>query len=78
MDLSELMELEEIQNRQNKMLSEPDKDDKFSYSQVRVRTAKLNKEIDTLWKSGSSTCEISHILAPLNVSPNFIKVELRN
>jgi hypothetical protein len=75
MDLTDLMEEEEIIEKQNILLSEPD-NDKFSYSQVRVRADKRDRDIDSLLKRGTSPDDVYYILSPLGVSPDHIRVRV--
>jgi hypothetical protein len=75
MSLYELMEEQEIIEKQNRLLSEPDNDDKFSYSQVRARAAKRDAEIDNLLKRYSPS-DVEYILEPLGVRPCHVQARV--
>jgi hypothetical protein len=75
MDLIDLIEEQEIIEKQNRLLSEPDKD-KFSYGQVRARAAKRDRDIDSLLKRGTSPDDVYYILSPLGVRPDHIRVRV--
>jgi hypothetical protein len=74
MDLIDLMEEQEILEKQNKMLSEPN-EDRFSYSQVRARAAKRDADIDNLLKR-YSPADVEYILEPLGVRPCHIQARV--
>jgi hypothetical protein len=74
MTLHELMEEQEIIEKQNRLLSEPD-DDKFSYSQVRARAAKRDADIDNLLKRYSPS-DVEYILEPLGVRPYHVRARV--
>jgi hypothetical protein len=74
MSLHELMEEEEIIEKQNRLLTEPD-NDKFSYSQVRARAAKRDADIDNLLKRYSPS-DVEYILEPLGVHPCHVRARV--
>lgn len=44
-----------------------------NYSRIRARIASRNKDIDTLWKQGSSPCQISAILG---IHPEIVQARI--
>jgi DNA-binding CsgD family transcriptional regulator len=49
------------------------KEEESNYSQVRARIASRNKDINILWKEGSSSDQISQILG---VHPDIVKAQV--
>jgi hypothetical protein len=74
MDLIDLMEEQEIIEKQNRLLTEPD-NDKFSYSQIRARAAKRDADIDNLLKRYSPS-DVEYILEPLGVRPCHVRARV--
>lgn len=48
-------------------------EEESNYSRVRARIASRNKDIDTLWKQGSSPHKISEIL---EIHPEIVKAQI--
>jgi hypothetical protein len=74
MDLLDLMEEQEIAEKQNRLLSESN-EDKFSYSQIRERAAKRDAQIDNLLRRYSPN-DVAYILEPLDVRPYHIQARV--
>jgi hypothetical protein len=72
--LTDLMEEQEIIEKQNRLLSEPN-EDRFSYSQVKARAAKRDAHIDDLLKRYSPS-DVEYILEPLGVRPFHIQARV--
>jgi hypothetical protein len=74
MDLIDLMEEQEILEKQNRLLSEPD-NDKFSFAARTARAAKRDADIDNLLKRYSPS-DVEYILEPLGVRPCHIRARV--
>jgi hypothetical protein len=74
MTLHELMEEQEIIEKQNRLLSEPS-NDKFSFAARTARAAKRDADIDNLLKRYSPS-DVEYILEPLGVRPCDIRARV--
>jgi hypothetical protein len=74
MSLHELMEEQEIIEKQNRLLSEPS-NDKFSFAARTARAAKRDADIDNLLKRYSPS-DVEYILEPLGVRPCHIRARV--
>jgi hypothetical protein len=74
MDLIDLMEEQEIIEKQNRLLSEPS-NDKFSFTARTARAAKRDADIDNLLKRYSPS-DVEYILEPLGVRPCHIQARV--
>jgi hypothetical protein len=74
MDLIDLMEEQEIIEKQNRLLSEPS-NEKFSFAARTARAAKRDAEIDNLLKRYSPS-DVEYILEPLGVRPCHIRARV--
>jgi hypothetical protein len=74
MSLHELMEEQEIIEKQNRLLSEPS-NDKFSFAARTARAAKRDAQIDNLLKRYSPS-DVEYILEPLGVRPCDIRARV--
>jgi hypothetical protein len=74
MTLHELMEEQEIIEKQNRLLSKPS-NDKFSFAARTARAAKRDADIDNLLKRYSPS-DVEYILEPLGVRPCHVRARV--
>jgi hypothetical protein len=75
MTLHELMEEQEIIEKQNRLLLSEPSNDKFSFAARTARAAKRDADIDNLLKRYNPS-DVEYILEPLGVRPCHIRARV--
>jgi hypothetical protein len=77
MTLHELMEEQEIIEKQNRLLLSEPSNDKFSFAARTAHAAKRDADIDNLLRRYSPS-DVEYILEPLGVRPCHIRARVAN